>query len=334
MTAGRLAVLVICCFSVLLFAGVSRALAAYPGAACPLMAPQEQPEARRGYADPAGSVPNERNRAMNRQAASPLRDFIGSIGSAADGSGPLSGGCAVENLDRWAAAGALLQGPDSFAAHRQQLRYALGLNIATAKLIAGGARPGAGVDGWLQQLTMTAVAPFRREGNSIDTVNNLYVWSGVVAASALLIGRNPEALQYQQQVWQNATAAIGPDGVVRAELRRGARSLSYHAYYLSALLWLQRLRAHLGLPATPDELAAVTRLEGLLERSVCEGYFPAAGVPQIRPTVPAYKSVLFFADPSVTGRLQSCGLRPAPGFDAFLGGDINATLRLLNAPPR
>lgn len=311
-----------------------RSAAAVPASSssCALLPAVSQSTALRGYQDEAGSVPNEGNRAATRAMTTPIRSFLDLVGRAADaGRRATDPGCAVRNLNGWADARALLDPPQDFAGNRQLLRYAFGLNIAAAKLRAGGTALDPRTIAWLQEVTALAVGPFSRASDRRGVVNNLYVWSGATAASALLLAPNDSLRRYSDSVWSRSIGAIGGDGTITAELRRGSRALSYHAYYLSGLLWLDDLRAKLGSAPSSGDVQAIGRLTSRITNNVCQPNTPLPGsnASQIPPTPAAYRSMYHLESVGSQQRLQSCRLPQGTDYDPFLGGSVPVSMQVL-----
>ena len=129
--------------------------------------------------------------------------------------------CARNMIDRWATAKALLVPPTTLEAIRQRARFAIGLNIVAIKLRSAG-HPVASVSAdWLQRLSNVAVDDFRKRANKSGWIDNLYVWSGVNAASSALLTNDREMRAYATEVWQRSIAQIAPDGSLKSELARG-----------------------------------------------------------------------------------------------------------------
>lgn len=290
---------------------------------CPLVPPIARPEALRSYSDEAGSIPDERNRAINRQSGAVPRELTAIVAAGSEGASGAAM-CAVENLNAWARADALLARTDNFSSARQLLRYSTGLNIGVFRLRGRGVAIEPATVSWLERLTVSATEQFAARYRKTQGVDNLYVWSGVTAASFQLVQPDAALKAYADDVWRHAIDAIEPSGAVAAERRRAGRSLSYHTYYLSAVLWLENIRKQLGQPVSADDTRAIERLERLIGDAVCSSSraMPGVNAEQIKPTVPAYKSAYYLGGDAFRTRIQQCGLEAPPDYDAFLGGRI------------
>jgi hypothetical protein len=125
---------------------------------------------------------------------------------------------------------------------------------------------------------------------------------------------------------------IGPDGSLKSELRRQTRALLYHQYYLSGLLYLRKIRAALGSPATPAEVTTLRRLASFVESSLCD---PAAiakasgGFKQETAPADQFAIGLAFGQGIVDDRWSRCGVVTPATNDETLGGSLRVTLAVL-----
>ncbi|WP_428678121.1 alginate lyase family protein [Reyranella sp.] len=290
-----------------------------------MVPPIARPEALPPYVDDAGSIPNEENRKANRQLVAVPRELAAIVAAGSEGA-PGAAACAVENLDAWAQANALLTRGNNFASTRQLLRYSTGLNMGVFRLRGRGVSLRPETLAWLESLAIFAAEQFEGRYDKHQIVDNLYVWSGVTAASFSLVASSPSLKAYADGVWRRAIDAIEPLGGVAAERRRGRRALSYHTYYLSAVLWLANIRKKQGHPVSPDDQNAIQSLEDFIVKQVCSSSrtLPGVAAQQIRPTASDYKSAFYLADEVFRMRIQECGLKKPPDYDAFLGGKIES----------
>jgi poly(beta-D-mannuronate) lyase len=297
---------------------------------CAMIQPVLQPRAFPVYKDKEGSVVDAMGQRRTNKAIAPMRNFLTIISRSADRSGDaITLDCAKKNLDNWARSGALLEPSENFFGNRQLIRYAIALNVIVAKLGTIDTPLDGATQAWLRQLTKKVASNF--EGNP-RRVNNLYVWSGVAAATGLLNSPDQQLESYQQRVWSRAISAIRPDGTVEAELHRGTRALMYHSYYLSAIIWLERLRNSLGHISTTDDNRAIARLKRRVLRGLCSSTNTMTEniERQIKPTPIAYRDLFYLADRDMREELTRCGLQRPRSFDPLIGGDllkINELLR-------
>lgn len=245
-----------------------------------------------------------------------MRSFIGSISAVADSHGADERKCAIENLAKWAQASALLRSPTNFEGHRQRIRYATALNVAAVKLGVSRQRHAEIVD-WLSTLSVEVTEDFARHRELRGSADNLYVWSGVAAASFLLLEKNASLERYAKHVWEDAIVSVQPNGSVALELKRGTRSTPYHLYYLSAALWLRHfLRVDDGQPA-------LDRLKAYISSRICG--------PDLDPhRLPSSISAEYVraVDDAYWRQLRDCGVKHTDLQSPLFGGDMAATFAL------
>jgi hypothetical protein len=287
------------------------------GGTCPNVAPVTRVEGVNWYSDAAGSKVNAGAMASHQAMIQPLRAYATGLVQAIERG---DAGCAQRNLSAWAKADALLVEPSDFAGQRERLRFATAISFATLRLIAAGNPPERGVADWIGRVNTAAVADFRRRG----TVDNLYVWSGVAAALAWEITRDPALCAYAGDVLDRTTTPIGQDGLLASELRRQTRSLLYHSYYLSGLLVLTE-----ALPATDAQTAAIGRLYGRVRAGSCAPADFPGGQPQTPPNADDLGTIALLASAQGPGAL--CGLGRAEATDPLRGGALRASLRAVRA---
>jgi poly(beta-D-mannuronate) lyase len=221
-------------------------------AACPVVAPQATIDGVGWYADAAGSKVDPAALRAHLARIAEVRRYATALVSAYQ-RGDI--GCASGLLQNWAAADALLQRPVNFAGIRERLRFGMAITFVTLRLVADGHPLDPQTKVWIDKLNRAIVADFDRR----NVVDNLYVWSGAAAALAFLVENDRLFADYRDKVFRAAIGQIGPDGFVPSELRRETRASLYHAYYLSALLLIQAMRADPTGDADIEMLARVVR---------------------------------------------------------------------------
>jgi len=307
---------------VLLIVGVLVALDGSAGAECSIAPPLKSSNAVSPY----------RNQEAYARSTRDMRAFITMLATAADSPGRDIEKCATDNLNAWAKAGALTQKPDDFEGERQLIRYAFALNIITGKLLGRHAELDRNVIGWLQRVTTETAVSFGRRLPQRKTADNLYVWSGAAAASYLLLVNDGTLDRYQRNVWLQAINAIEPDGRIVLELARKEHALNYHAYYLSALLWLREMRRALGIEPSEQDAAAISRLERRILAVYCSSDRMIEGQP-MRQNPPNRLSVeaLPTLEPRFFEEMQACGLNVDAAPPALLGGSVDSTKNYISA---
>ncbi len=315
-------------------AAAAPATAPPAGGGCSVPPAIEQVSAAPIYADRAGSVADSAGMHQNEQLITPLRLFDRALTTKVDGRPTAAElACATTLLRAWADAGALLQEPSSFPPVRERQRFTLGINVGALKLQSHGGVLDDKAMQWLHTLNTAVMSDFGPR----NIVDNLYVWSGVDAGTFALLSGDEAARAYQDRAWKAGLAQIGPDGFLHSELRRQAKALGYHQYYLSGLLYLRKVRAALQMRPTPEEDAAVRRLANLVEASLCDPTAmakAAGGFKQDTAQADQFAIGLLFGSGITDERWTRCGLPPPQHDDETMGGSLSQTLTLLEAEAR
>jgi poly(beta-D-mannuronate) lyase len=247
-------------FALVRFAGPASAFA--ETMACPGDAPIRQVGGVLFYTDKKASVADPQKVKQDAEVIRPLQMYLIHLAAILDAPAatPAALDCAVEMLNRWAAAGAMLTEPDNFEGVRERARFTIGLNIIALKLSKAGHPVNQATRDWLHSLSLAAVRDFA----SRPLKDNLYIWSGVDAASDAVLSGDASERNYASDVWRNGIEAINQNGTVATELARGSRALLYHQYYLSGLLMLRSFRQTLGDNPTPADQAKLKSLTDLV----------------------------------------------------------------------
>lgn len=316
---GRLAPL---CLGMLKFALVPLALLS--GAQAVYAEPSERCPSPPVVTRPVAVSPYE-SEARYAETTREVRQFIRGIVEAGDREADATSvECAKVALRKWASGSGLLSKPDNFEGGRARIRYAFALNIAALKLgITPSDEPE--IIEWLGSLSRQVASDFARHRVLRKSADNLYVWSGATAASFLLLAQDKILVDYQEDVWNDGLKSIRQDGTVRLEVDRGTRSVPYHTYYLSALLWLSKFREHLGSQMAPDAARDIARLDGFLEQSIC-----ASGPNSERPPSTIAAESLQVLDSRLWAILRGCGIRWTDTKSVLLGGEMTNTLKVID----
>jgi poly(beta-D-mannuronate) lyase len=257
----------------------------------------------------------------------PLRNFVTDASRRADSSDRAEQECALRMMLDWAKNGAMETPPTDFGGPRELERFGISLNIIALKLRADGLNIDPLV-GWLGDLNRMVTARFRTRGR----VDNLYVWSGVAAASYALLSGDGAARRYANDVWLDGVAAIRPDGFVDSELRRGSRALLYHVYNLSALLTLRAFRNAMGDSISDSDQASLMRLIDRVGDSLCDpASIAAASGSATQEKTPAmeFAPIVAFAGNSGGPHFLGCAPADVPKSDPILGGQFDRTVAIL-----
>jgi poly(beta-D-mannuronate) lyase len=294
---------------------------------CPDDATVARVDATPVYSDAQGSVVDPAKLRFHEQQILPLRNFVTDASRRADSTDPAQRECALAMMRDWAKNRAMEVPPADFGGLRELERFGISLNIIALKLRADGLDIGP-LLGWLGELNRIVIGRFE----SRDRVDNLYVWSGVAAASYALLSRDDGARRHADDVWKKGLAAIRPDGFVDSELRRGSRALLYHVYDLSALLTLRAFRTALGETNSDQDQVSLARLADRVGASLCDpSSMATASGSATQEKTPAieFAPIVAFAGNLSGPRLLGCAPEGIPKSDPILGGEFDKTAAIL-----
>lgn len=302
----------------------SRPAASTSQAECVSTTPVTEVAGHSFYRDLRGSEVDRNALAEHLETIKPLRNFAERLIQDIDTGHPR---CAEFNLEAWASSSALLEPPTSFAGLRERQRFTFAINMAALRLFRSGRSLSPTVLDWLSALNRQVADDFQKRG----TIDNLYIWSGATAAVAAGLTANPELRRHATNVWHKGIASIGPDGTVPSELRRGAKSLLYHGYYLSGLLILQATRDR---PSSSD-MAAVARLYDSVRTATCQPRSVGTSAESLKREPPNRDDLATIVS-LMPNRTPPCGADRALGYDPLRGGtpkESSAALRSLVLHP-
>jgi poly(beta-D-mannuronate) lyase len=301
---------------------------AMPAGGCPIDPPLVQVVAEGIYSDPKGSIVDPEKLHQHAQDVLPLRKFVTDASERADSSDRAQQECALQMMLGWAKSRAMTTPPADFGGSRELERFTITLNIIALKLRADSLdiEP---LRDWLGTLNREVIAGFA----PLSRVGNLYIWSGVAAASYALLYKDEQSLRYESDVWKYGIASIRADGFVDRELQRGARALLYHVYNLSALMTLRAFREALGEPTTSRERDALRRMADRVGASLCDSSAIAAasggGTQESPPTI-EFAPIVAFAGDLASPHLLGCAPSNIPKTDPILGGQFEKTIAILS----
>lgn len=191
---------------------------------------------------------------------------------------PQSLACALQLLDTWASANALL-GPATTHTGMSMRKWALG-SVAAAylRLKFSASRPlrehaalVARVEPWLATLTQRVVQEWSNQ--PLEKTNNHAYWAAwSVMASAVALDRR-DCFDWARAQLDTAIAQIDAQGYLHNELRRDTRALYYHNYALTPLAMLAAFTTANGAPPSPAQREALHRLSARVLAGVAD---PAA----------------------------------------------------------
>jgi len=285
------------------------------------------------YVDAAHSVADPAKKQRNEDALRPLRTYVKAVEKLADGfmrSSPADSNYrtrALELLDEWASAGALLGRTNQQGSYERKWMLG-GLALAYFKLKTG---PGDDarqerIERWLVAIAEAVQGEYERPART-DNRNNHAYWAGL-AVLAVGIAANERALFD----WGISRARLGieqieTDGSLPLEMSRGGMALHYHVFALTPLIMAAELAAANGVDLYAENGYAVRRLVGLVLAAIedTKAFGERAHVEQTF-AVPPAGSALAWAEPYnrrypdavLTGYLRAA----RPIIDARLGGDV------------
>jgi len=284
-------------------------------------------EGRNFYSDTKGSVVDPEKLHEHLELILPLRAFATDASKRADSSDPEEQKWGFAMMHAWAKGRALLDAPLDFIGKRERQRFTIALNIIALKLRACGLNIEP-LLAWLNQLNRGVIADFAQH----VAIGNLYVWSGVCAASCALLDADSDAKRYENHVWQRSVDGIRADGFIEPEIRRGARALLYHVYYLSALLTLAAFRRALGESPSRKDYIFINCLVAGLGRALYDpsplvalsGSREQDVIPPIQ-LAPIMAWGTDFLNPGFLSYVSG----EIPADDPILGGDLSKTAEIL-----
>ena len=292
---------------------------------CPT--PVARVEGRDFYSDARGSVVDPDRLREHLELILPLREFVTEASKWADSSDPDDRECGWRMMRSWAEGRALLKPPLDFIGQRERQRFTIALNIIALKLGDCGLDIDPALP-WLEELNRAVIDDFGSRRR-----NNLYVWSGVCAASYALLSGDCVARDYEACVWQHAVDAILADGHIESEMLRGTKALIYHAYYLSALLTLAAFRRALGECASGRDYVFINCLVAWLGRALCDSsHLAALSGTDRQSAIPTKQLAPIMAWGSDFLNPGFLSFAPAEicGSDPILGGDLFKTAGILS----
>jgi poly(beta-D-mannuronate) lyase len=273
------------------------------------------------YIDKKASIVDPLKGAEHAALLRPISMFSYHLAEATDAV-PLESGnarCAIGLLRAWADAGALTQAPD-YVGVRERARFVIGFNLTVLKLRSGGYDVDDKTLQWLHELTRASVAGFPVR----SAIANLDVWSGVDAATFLLLGPDDDLKAHALAEWRGGIGQIASDGSLGSEMKRGQRALLYHQYYLSGLLMLAAMLPAIGYALPEDDVSALRRLGQYVATSLCQptDIETRAGIHQEMPPPYQFSVLGAFGGDYVSGGWRACVKLPATLRDDGVGGDM------------
>ncbi|WBK02075.1 alginate lyase family protein [Methylocystis parvus] len=300
--------------------------------ACVLDPPVDRVQGVDYYLDKHASIVDAERQQADAKAYRPVQMFVYHLEQIIDADAPSSEliSCALQNLHSWALSDAMLTQPENFPGVRQRARFSVALNVIALKLKVAGYSIDEPITRWLHTLAQKAVADF----STRKPYSNLYIWSGVNAASDAILTGDKASRLYATNVWRLGVSQINADGTIDVEMDRASRALMYHQYYLAGLLMLRSFRVALGDQATHGEDAKLRILAKVVGNALCDptslGELAHAS-DQERPPPYQFAVPTAFGQDFLDAEWGRCGKIPSQLIDSGAGGDMAKAALALEA---
>jgi poly(beta-D-mannuronate) lyase len=300
------------------------------------------------YVDKTHSLVDPVKKRENEAAVAPVRQFVASVTTLADGwmrsspAKPDYAKAALDQLFAWASAGALLGEVNQQGGYER--KWTLGsLALAFLKVRAApGLDPGkvAATQAWFSRVA-AAVMPAYEDAKNSSSRNNHAYWAGLAVAAAGVATNDRRLFDWGMSRARMGIAAIRADGTLPLEMERARLALHYHAFALPPLVMLAEMAAANGIALYDEDNGALRRLADRVMAGMDDprSFEKLAGVAQAFPltTHPRASYVAwgeaYYArlhDPRLLKWLGS-GARPL--VDERLGGDQTLSFGVTPLPP-
>jgi poly(beta-D-mannuronate) lyase len=223
-------------------------------AVCPAPIPPQrdiQPESF--YIDRSYSVVDPEKLKRYQAQTKNLSDFVVQVAKLSDAwlrsepPQPAPAACALDRLDTWASAEAMLGHLDQNGEHQRKWILS-GIALAYLKIRdAPGLDPAARlrVEQWFVRLARASL-DFYATYARVNYNNHMW-WAGLAAAAAGVAGNDRAVFDRAVALYRTALHDIQPDGTLPIEMFRKARALIYHINSLTPLVMLAEFGAANGL---------------------------------------------------------------------------------------
>jgi poly(beta-D-mannuronate) lyase len=244
------------------------AAGAQSGFVCPTPPPAVRDiDTRPFYSDANYSVVDPARYAANQASVRPISEFSHQVASMADTwlrarphfPGPAL--CAVQFLDAWARADALLGVVTNQGGYERKWALA-GLALAWLRLRdAPGIDPAASarIASWFQRLA-NAVRPHYQRMSRTDARNNHAYWAGLAVAAAGVAADDRALFEWGLGRARLGIEQIDADGALPLEMARASKALHYHLFSTMPLVMTAELGAANGIDLYAERDGALHRL--------------------------------------------------------------------------
>lgn len=169
-------------------------------------------------------------------------------------------GCALDWMQSWAAADALLGDANMTGkAVRKWTLAAVAFNFLKIQDAPDLDREKLqSVRDWMVKIAEVVIAEHSDLPDA--KLNNHYYWAGAAVGAAGIATQNRELLDWALASYRRSVAAIDKDGVLPRELARRSRALSYHVYALQPLVMLAEIGRVNGVDLYAERDCALCKL--------------------------------------------------------------------------
>jgi len=160
--------------------------------------------------------------------------------------------CVIDALDRWAAAGALM---DYDANADSQAWDQVGWTIASLSLSVSVIESDSGLDEikkkdvvhWLRRACIKLISEKKSHGESRGNENNLSYWRGLAAAATGVIASDDNLFTWGIAQYQRSIGQLAEDGSWPLEMERKELAIHYQSFALEPLIMIAELASRQGI---------------------------------------------------------------------------------------
>lgn len=238
----------------LLAAGAGAGLVQAAGA-CEIPAPVSTIDPPGFYDDAAGYA----------RDVKPMRNFIAKLNASADRS---DWSCAIEQLQAWARADALMGKMAGYQGHYERSWAGTDFAMVLLRMPADFRerhRPQLEtIAPWLERIAIAT-----RNAEAINHLhNNLVYWAGLNLTAIGTVTGNSDLINSGLLRVREGIRDIGPDGALAREVKRGNRALHYHTFALIPLVFAAELVQRRNIDLYSENDHAIGRLANLVTDAV------------------------------------------------------------------
>lgn len=274
---------------------------------------------------------NEDAEARYKSATRPMQELESGLSSLSDHyvrGDSAAAGCALDWMDRWAQADALLGSANMTGkAVRKWTLAALAFNYLKIKdepsLDAGERRR---VQDWMVKVANRVIA--EHSHLPPEKLNNHFYWAAAAVGATGIATQNDDLMQWAMDSYRRSVQAIDADGVLPREMARRSRALAYHVFALQPLVMLAEMGRVNGVDLYAEDDCALCRLIRRVATGIQDpSYFEQrtgsrqAGADKVDGHDMIWVAILAHACPQ-DEKLQALKARYRPFIGRRLGGNL------------